>query len=25
MAFFNDSEGNDLMLHGRYAPRVTEG
>jgi len=25
MAFFNDSEGNDLMLHRRYAPRVTEG
>jgi len=25
MAFFNDSEGNDLMLHSRYAPRVTEG
>ena len=24
MAFFNDSEGNDLMLHSRYAPRVTE-
>jgi len=21
MAFFNDSEGNDLMLHHRYAPR----
>jgi predicted enzyme related to lactoylglutathione lyase len=25
MAFFNDTEGNDLMLHSRYAPRVTEG
>ena len=25
MAFFNDSEGNDLMLHSRYALRVTEG
>jgi len=25
MAFFNDSEGNDLMLHSPYAPRVTEG
>jgi len=25
MAFFKDSEGNDLMLHSRYAPRVTEG
>jgi predicted enzyme related to lactoylglutathione lyase len=24
MTFFNDSEGNDLMLHRRYAPRVTE-
>src|SRR3954447_10814053 len=24
MAFFNDSEGNDLMLHHRYAPRTTE-
>ena len=24
MAFFNDSEGNDLMLHHRYAPRSTE-
>ena len=25
MAFFNDSEGNDLMLHSRYAPRATDG
>jgi predicted enzyme related to lactoylglutathione lyase len=25
MAFFADSEGNDLMLHHRYAPRTTEG
>ena len=25
MAFFDDSEGNDLMLHSRYALRVTEG
>ena len=25
MAFLNDSEGNHLMLHSRYAPRVTEG
>jgi predicted enzyme related to lactoylglutathione lyase len=24
IAFFKDSEGNDLMLHHRYAPRVTE-
>jgi predicted enzyme related to lactoylglutathione lyase len=24
MAFFNDSEGNDLMLHSRYTPRVTD-
>jgi predicted enzyme related to lactoylglutathione lyase len=24
MAFFADSEGNDLMLHHRYAPRTTE-
>src|SRR3954451_2073034 len=24
MAFFKDSEGNALMLHPRYAPRVTE-
>jgi predicted enzyme related to lactoylglutathione lyase len=24
MAFFRDSEGNDLLLHSRYAPRVTE-
>jgi predicted enzyme related to lactoylglutathione lyase len=24
MAFFRDSEGNDLMLHHRYAPRVTD-
>ena len=23
MTFFNDSEGNDLMLHHRYAPRHT--
>ena len=21
MAFFNDPDGNDLMLHSRYAPR----
>jgi catechol 2,3-dioxygenase-like lactoylglutathione lyase family enzyme len=25
MAFFNDPDGNALMLHCRYAPRVTEG
>jgi extradiol dioxygenase family protein len=25
MAFFNDPDGNALMLHHRYAPRVTEG
>jgi len=25
MAFFADPEGNALMLHHRYAPRVTEG
>jgi predicted enzyme related to lactoylglutathione lyase len=24
MAFFKDSEGNDLMLHQRYAPRTTD-
>jgi predicted enzyme related to lactoylglutathione lyase len=24
MAFFKDSEGNDLMLHSRYAPRTTD-
>jgi len=24
MAFFKDSEGNDLMLHRRYAPRHTD-
>ena len=24
MAFFADPDGNALMLHGRYAPRVTE-
>src|SRR3954467_4427337 len=24
MAFFKDSEGNDLMLHSRYTPRVTD-
>jgi predicted enzyme related to lactoylglutathione lyase len=24
MTFFNDSEGNDLMLHHRYAPRTTD-
>ena len=24
MTFFNDSEGNDLMLHHRYAPRETD-
>jgi predicted enzyme related to lactoylglutathione lyase len=24
MAFFADSEGNDLMLHSRYTPRVTD-
>jgi predicted enzyme related to lactoylglutathione lyase len=24
MAFFNDPEGNALMLHHRYAPRSTE-
>jgi catechol 2,3-dioxygenase-like lactoylglutathione lyase family enzyme len=22
MAFFNDADGNDLMLHSRYAPRT---
>ncbi len=22
MAFFNDPDGNDLMLHGRYAPQA---
>jgi catechol 2,3-dioxygenase-like lactoylglutathione lyase family enzyme len=22
MAFFNDPDGNDLMLHGRYEPRA---
>ena len=25
MAFFGDPDGNALMLHHRYAPRVTEG
>jgi predicted enzyme related to lactoylglutathione lyase len=25
MAFFQDPDGNALMLHHRYAPRVTEG
>ncbi len=25
MAFFEDPDGNRLMLHHRYAPRVTEG
>lgn len=25
MAFFTDPDGNALMLHHRYAPRVTEG
>jgi predicted enzyme related to lactoylglutathione lyase len=25
MAFFADPDGNHLMLHHRYAPRVTEG
>jgi predicted enzyme related to lactoylglutathione lyase len=25
MAFFEDPDGNALMLHHRYAPRVTEG
>ena len=25
MTFFNDSEGNALMLHHRYAPRHTDG
>lgn len=25
MAFFADHDGNALMLHHRYAPRVTEG
>ena len=25
MAFFNDPDGNALMLHHRYAPRVTNG
>jgi predicted enzyme related to lactoylglutathione lyase len=25
MAFFNDPDGNALMLHHRYAPRVPEG
>jgi predicted enzyme related to lactoylglutathione lyase len=25
MAFFNDPDGNALMLHHRYAPRRTEG
>jgi predicted enzyme related to lactoylglutathione lyase len=24
MAFFEDPDGNALMLHHRYAPRVTE-
>jgi hypothetical protein len=24
MAFFKDSERNDLMLHHRYAPRTTD-
>lgn len=25
MAFFNDPDGNALMLHHRYAPRASEG
>jgi predicted enzyme related to lactoylglutathione lyase len=25
MAFFSDPDGNALMLHHRYAPRVTDG
>src|SRR4051812_39117694 len=25
MAFFNDPDGNALMLHRRYAPRVADG
>ena len=25
MAFFSDPEGNQMMLHHRYAPRATEG
>jgi predicted enzyme related to lactoylglutathione lyase len=25
MAFFSDPDGNALMLHHRYAPRITEG
>jgi predicted enzyme related to lactoylglutathione lyase len=25
MAFFQDPDGNDLMLHHRYAPRQTDG
>jgi predicted enzyme related to lactoylglutathione lyase len=25
MAFFSDPDGNALMLHHRYAPRVTQG
>jgi len=25
MAFFRDPDGNDLMLHGRYAPREGGG
>ena len=25
MAFFSDPDGNSLMLHHRYAPRVTDG
>jgi hypothetical protein len=25
MAIFSDPDGNALMLHHRYAPRVTEG
>jgi hypothetical protein len=25
MAFFEDPDGNALMLHHRYAPRSTEG
>ncbi|HKP88896.1 MAG TPA: VOC family protein [Thermoleophilaceae bacterium] len=25
MAFFNDPDGNALMLHSRYVPRVPEG
>jgi predicted enzyme related to lactoylglutathione lyase len=24
MAIFSDPDGNALMLHGRYAPRVTD-